>query len=213
VAPEQRWSLTDTDAKQILFIGRIDRLKGADLIIHAFTHLAATRDKLSLVLVGPDQGLRDDTGRVWNYQDYIQQHVPPDLRPRINWLGQQPRHKLDDLRRRSLVTVVASRYENFPYAALEAMATGCPLVAASVGGLSEIVEDNRNGLKFTGGDWQHLASQLQTLSEHPHRAAELGGQAAEDAYSRYRPQAVAQQTLDYYARTLDRCRAAAGGTR
>lgn len=213
VAPQRQWSPDAADARQILFIGRIDRLKGADLVLHAFAHLAAADPKLSLVMVGPDRGLMDDDGRTWICDDYLRQHVPPAVRPRINWLGQQPRDRLDDLRRRALVTVVASRYENFPYAALEAMAAGCPLVVADVGGLSEIVEDDRNGLRFTAGDWRHLAARLHTMIEHPPLAAELGRQAARDAFDRYRPQVVARLTLDYYARTLQRARtvAATGG--
>ncbi len=203
IEPAQRWSLNHADAKRILFIGRIDRLKGADLVIRAFANLAAADPQFTLVLVGPDRGLTDDDGRTWSYEEYLRRHVPADVRPRINWLGQQPRDQLDELRRRSLVTVVASRYENFPYTALEAMAMGCPLVTASVGGLSEIIQDNRNGLAFTAGDEQHLAAQLRVLLEHPARTAELGRQAAADAFQRYRPEAVARQTLDYYAKTIE----------
>jgi glycosyltransferase involved in cell wall biosynthesis len=58
------------------------------------------------------------------------------------------------------VTVVPSKFEPFGIVALEAMAARCPLVAASTGGLSEIVDDGGTGLKVPAGDSPALAGAI-----------------------------------------------------
>lgn len=202
----QQWTLDQADRNRILFIGRFDRHKGGDLVIRAFVELAASHPTAQLVFVGPDKGLVDDQGRRWSFETYLDAHVPPAVRPRIDWRGRLPHTQLDDLRRGAMVTVVASRYENFPYAALEAMALGCPMIATRVGGLAEIIEDGRNGLQFEPGDAARLARQMDIMLEHPQQAATLGAQAARDCAARYHPRTIAVQTLDYYHRAIERMR-------
>ncbi len=206
IEPPRRWSLDAADRRRILFIGRFDRHKGGDLVIRAFVELAAWHPDAQLVFVGLDKGLVDDQGRRWSFEAYMDAHVPPAVRPRIDWRGRLPHTELDDLRRGALVTVVASRYENFPYAALEAMALGCPMIATRVGGLAEIIEDGRNGLQFEPGDAARLARQMHIMLEHPQQAATLGAQAACDCAARYHPRTIAEQTLDYYRGAIERIR-------
>ncbi len=110
------------------------------------------------------------------------------------------------LRRNSLMTMVSSRYETFPMTALEAMAMGCPLVVSEAGGLGEIIQDGRNGLLCRAGDAKALAEKtLRLLKDHA-LAARIARQAAVDCQTRYNPEWVARQSLDFYRRVLDRSR-------
>ena len=90
--------------------------------------------------------------------------------------------------------------------ALEAMATGCPVIASDVGGLTELIDHGRNGLLCHPGDDADLAEKLrQLLSDHA-LAARLGQQAAHDAAERFRPTVIAHQTAEFYQHVLRRWR-------
>ena len=78
-------------------------------------------------------------------------------------LGGQPFASLAPLRRKAAVCVVCSRYENLPLAVLETMALGCPLVAARVGGIPEVIDGHANGLLHCAGSSDDLAAQIISL--------------------------------------------------
>lgn len=70
------------------------------------------------------------------------------------------------------VLVVPSQwYENTPFVALEALAAGVPVLAADLGGLAEIVDDERNGERFVHDDVDDLARRILRLRDEPHRLA------------------------------------------
>ncbi|PSB33414.1 hypothetical protein C7B82_04515 [Stenomitos frigidus ULC18] len=208
---EQRWQPQHCDPNVIGFIGRFDRHKGGDLIIDAFAEVLQDFPNTRLIFAGPDRGFRDDNGRKWQLEEYVRDRLPGALETgQIEWLGQQPPAVLTDLRRRAQITVVASRYDNFPYTALEALSLGCPIVAARAGGIPEIVTDEVSGLLFQSGDAADLAIQLRRLLQDPGWAAQLGHQAAESCAERFSPTVVAQQSIDFYRETLARWSSSSG---
>ncbi|MBV8130161.1 MAG: glycosyltransferase family 4 protein, partial [Planctomycetaceae bacterium] len=85
---------------------------------------------------------------------------------------------------KALVSVVCSRYENLPLAVLETMALGCPLVAARVGGIPEVLDGHANRLLHCAGNSDNLAAQIIALLNDPERSAQLGIQAAIDSEQR-----------------------------
>jgi len=79
----------------------------------------------------------------------------------LGWIGDDVLHSLYRI---ADLTVVPSLYEPFGLVALEAMASGCPCIVADTGGLREIVPaDDRVGLRFNGGDPEHLATMVERL--------------------------------------------------
>lgn len=194
VSVGDRWALNDCAPERILFIGRFDRLKGGDLVIDAFTRVLRSAPEARLVFAGPDRGLPTPDGRIEHLEAYIRGRVPDALESgRITLLGTRPFAELADLRRRSLVTVVPSRYENHPGTVIEAMTLGCPVVAAAVGGIPELIQHDTNGLLHRGEDAEDLAGKILELLRNPRRAARLGEQAARDAERRHHPELVAAQ--------------------
>jgi glycosyltransferase involved in cell wall biosynthesis len=119
-------------------------------------------------------------------------------------LGQQPFSALASLRRKAMVTIICSRYENAPRALIEAMAMGCPIVAARVGGIPEILEDQRDGLLHRSEDQGDLAAQIIALLRCPSRGAELGSNAAMTCLRRFHPEIIARQTIEFYRRLIQR---------
>jgi glycosyltransferase involved in cell wall biosynthesis len=123
------------------------------------------------------------------------------VRERFTWLNIQTHEQIAKLRQVAGVTIVASRYETFGIAAVEAMAAGSPLVSTDAGGLAEIVNDGVNALVVRAGDADDLAGKVLLLLEHRDRAAALGARAVLDA-ERFHPDVIAAQSADLYRRTV-----------
>jgi glycosyltransferase involved in cell wall biosynthesis len=201
------WNLNDADPKRILFVGRFDRHKGGDLIIDAFGRVLAQVPDARLWFVGPDRGYIDANGRTWHIEEYLRDRLPGALElKQVEWLGAQPFSALASLRRKALVSVVCSRYENVPFVVLETIALGCPLVAARVGGIPEVLDGHTNGLLHRASDSEDLAVQIITLLNDPERAAQLGKQAAIDSQQRFSLEFVAERTLNCYGKAIERTR-------
>lgn len=105
-----------------------------------------------------------------------------------------------------MVSVVCSRYETFSFVALETIALGCPLIAARVGGIPEIIDGHTNGLLHRACDPDDLAAQIVALLNDPQRAAQLGRQAAIDSSQRFSHELVAERALNCYGKAVERTR-------
>jgi glycosyltransferase involved in cell wall biosynthesis len=204
-AGTERWELANCDPNLILFIGRFDRLKGGDLLVEAFAQVVQRIPQARLWIVGPDRGLDDDQRRRWSVTDYLKDRIPHAVASgQVEWMGQLPQSALPALRRRALVTVVCSRYETFPGTVLEAISIGCPVIATQVGGIPEIIHDGVNGLLCQPDNAEDLADKLCALLSDCSLAARLGRQASSDCEWRYHPSILAEKTLSYYRRVIDR---------
>ena len=99
----------------------------------------------------------------------------------LGWIGDDVLHSLYRI---ADLTVVPSIYEPFGLVALEAMASGCPCIVADTGGLREIVpSDERVGLRFNGGDPEHLAVMVERLLTDEELRDRLVAEASEHVLS------------------------------
>ena len=202
VATENRWELQACDRNRIVFVGRFDRHKGGDTMIDAFAHIVQQYPEARLDFIGPDRGYIDDNGRTWQFDDYLWEKLQGADRAKVTYHGFVPLGQAAEMRKRALVTVAPSRYETFGIAAAEAMMAGCPLVACDGGALTELVQDDRNGLMAPAGNAAAVGAQVLSLLRRHDRAAQLGEQAAKDTAQRYAPAVVARLTLEFYRRVL-----------
>ena len=102
-----------------------------------------------------------------------------------------------------VVVVPSTRPDPFPNSALEAAAAGLPVVAASHGGLTEIVRDGETGLLVPPGDPAALARALRSLADDPERRVRMGELAAADATERFDPERMLAETHAVYERVLE----------
>ena len=139
-------------SRRIVHVGRFERLKGSDVVLDAFAALAPRFPDVELAIVGPDLGMLRADGSLATFDEFLQARgYPAAVTARIRFHGALPTAEVAALRRTAAVTVVASRYENFPMTVLEAMADGCPLVATAVGGIPEMARDGwKVGSKIPG---------------------------------------------------------------
>jgi len=196
------WDANHCDKNAILFVGRFDEVKGADIVLKAFKLLLARHGNLKLVFVGPDNGLPGDHGVTLSMGPYLDQLFDTSQKAAINYLGRRSPSEIEKLRCEAFVTVVASRWENQPYTLLEAMLQGCPVVASNSGGIAEIVEDGKTGKLFECANEVALADALGVLIDHPQLAANMGKLARQYVLERHSSAAMTDATLLAYQHAL-----------
>jgi D-inositol-3-phosphate glycosyltransferase len=167
-----RWALGLDGGPVLLFVGRIQPLKGADVAVQALA--ALDRPDATLVLVGGASGADGD--------DYVEAvHGLVDelgLHGQVRWVAPQPHHLLSSYYRAADVVLVPSRSESFGLVALEAAACGTPVVASGVGGLLTLVDHGRTGFLVQGRDPAVFAAYTAELIENDRLAWEFGVSAA-----------------------------------
>ena len=207
VAPtsaENLWKGGEQRVPTVLYVGRFDRLKGADVLLKAFRIVGLQNKDALLVFVGPDHGLFED-GVKYNISEYLEKSIPElDIRRRVSYLNKRSSAEIGRLRISATVCVVASRYENFPLSLLEAMSAGCPVVATAVGGITEIVDHEVNGFLVEGGSPESMATGILRIMDDAAFREGLSVRAIERCSKEYHPESVARQLHAHYTRVLSR---------
>lgn len=205
-AESQQWHLDRCDRKTLLFVGRFDLRKGGDLVLEAFHRLLQRRPDLKLVFAGPDRGVPDASGVTVHIDDYIRKLFSEAERAQVKYLGQTPVSQIPALRQQAMVTLVASRWDNQPNTALEAMMQSCPVVAIDAGGMAEIVQHGQTGLLARHGDLDDFCRQIEAMLDDPAAAAELGRRGREAIMQRHDVKKLVDDTLSVYRRAIDKVR-------
>jgi glycosyltransferase involved in cell wall biosynthesis len=196
------WSLDRCDRDSILFVGRFDSVKGADLVLSAFRSALKSRPSLKLVFVGPDVGLSAAGGPKLQFDAYRDSIFEPSLRSRVEYRGRMANRDISKLRVQAMMTVIASRMESQCYALLEAMLQGCPVVSTDAGGLPESVVNGVTGRLARSGDAEALAAQMLAMGADPEAAAGMGRAARRYVLDRHAPAQVATASLALYERVI-----------
>jgi glycosyltransferase involved in cell wall biosynthesis len=196
------WTASSHDKNQLLFVGRFDRIKGADVVLKAFALLVQTKPQLRLMFVGPDSGFVDDDGVKWSALDYAKHLFSPADLQKISFLGKQPPSAIEKLRAQSALVIIASRWENQSYTTLEAMLQKCPVVASSSGGTAELISDGQSGRLFENKNPESLANEILEVLQSPADAAILGANARRYVQEKHAPSLVADATLIAYANAI-----------
>ena len=192
------WDLDRCDRQTLLFVGRFDRLKGADVVLKAFANLLRRNPDLRLVFVGPDIGM-DWESRPWvHFEELAGLLLDANARQRVEFKGKLSPPEIYALHTHAFVTLIASRFENQSYTALEAMLQGCPVVSSDGGGQAEIVSHGVTGLLAKAGSADDLGEKIQALLDNPEHAAVLGRNARAQVLERHDPDRVAAQTIEVY---------------
>ncbi len=167
-----RWALGTDDRPLLLFVGRIQPLKGVDVAVGALARLE--RDDARLWIVGGASG-EGGSGEV----DRVRQLISDEgLTDRVRFIPPQPHHLLSTYYRAADVCLVPSRSESFGLVALEAAACGVPVVASAVGGLLTLVEHGRTGYLVESRDPDDYAAWADAILADPVLARRLSVSAA-----------------------------------
>ena len=116
----------------------------------------------------------------------------------VECLGPRRREELPALYRAARVSIVPSAYEGLPYAILEAMQQGTPVVASRVGGHAEVIDDGENGLLAPADDPEALAAGCVALLRDTGRAQRLAAAARETLAQRFDLERCIDEYVHYY---------------
>ncbi len=163
------------DAPWLVFVGRIQPLKGVDVALRALALLADARVRLAVV--GGPSG-PDGQAEVAALHRLARELGIAD---RVEWVAPRPHAALADWYRAADACLVPSRAESFGLVALEAMACGTPVVAADVGGLRSLVDHERTGFLVEGREPLGYAAAIERLLAHPTCSAEMGAAATSES--------------------------------
>jgi len=160
------------DSPVLLFVGRIQPLKGPDVAVRALA--ALNRPEALLLIVGGASGL-EGAGEMRYVQELI---TELGVEGQVRFIEPQPHHILSTYYRAADVVLVPSRSESFGLVALEASACGIPIVASGVGGLLTLVDHGDNGFLVHDRDPQLYAQYIAKILDDPEQAASMGRRGA-----------------------------------
>jgi glycosyltransferase involved in cell wall biosynthesis len=164
--PRQR---TPHETCRLISVGRLETIKGHDILIEAISHLRTQGQRISLTLIG-DGKERDKLER--QVREYGLENV-------VQFLGNLTPDSVIDHLQKSDIFVMPSRDESFGVACIEAMATELPVIASRVGGLPEFIDHGVTGLLFTPEQTEVLAAAIASLVTDPEYRMRLGAKARE----------------------------------
>jgi D-inositol-3-phosphate glycosyltransferase len=180
------------DKPTVLFVGRIQPLKGVSVAAEA---LGRMKNKdARLVIVGGPSG-REGEQELALVKQAIANY---GLEDRVRFEKPVPHHLLSSWYRAADICIVPSRSESFGLVALEAAACGTPVVASSVGGLRTLVDHGKTGFLVAGRDPSVFATYMDQIFSHPMLAAELAMASFERARN-YRWSTTALHLRDLYS--------------
>ena len=174
----------------ILYVGRIEPLKGIDILIRAVPLLECAND-LRVMVVGGNPSGDTEMERLKTIAEEL------GVRDSVTFTGPVPQDRLPTYYSAADIYVLPSHAESFGLAALEAMACGTPVVVSRVGGLKTFVENGKTGYLAPWRCPEAFAQRLDMLLANPDLRNAMGNAAREKALSMSWSH-VADRMLGYY---------------
>jgi D-inositol-3-phosphate glycosyltransferase len=183
--------------RMILFVGRIEPLKGVDTLLEAMSCLQMKESRpVHLAIIGGDpaaspEDMNAEMARLKNLCEVL------GLDQSVVFLGVRDQDKLSYYYSAAEVVVMPSHYESFGMVALEAMACGTPVIASEVGGLGYLVRDGETGFTIPDQEPEALCEKLSWLLNDKELHATMSKRAVEYAQD-YAWEQIAKQIVDVY---------------
>jgi glycogen(starch) synthase len=172
----------------ISYVGRLDPEKGVDRLVEAASRALRKHSRIRIVAAGKgkERPRLEALTRSLGIQD------------RVSFLDYVSGPALEALYRISQLLVCPSLYEPFGIVPLEGMINGIPVIVSDTGGMSEIVEDERSGLKVPPGDAIALEKAILRMIENPEEARRMANEGQERAKRVYSWERVAELVEEIY---------------
>ncbi len=179
------------DEKIILYVGRIEKLKGLDILLNTVAQLEDTTDT-KLLIVGGKLEDDDELNRLKSLT------IELGIEEKVTFIGSVNQGLLPDFYSAADVFVLPSYYESFGLVALEAMACGTPVVVSRVGGLKTFIRNGETGYLIPWRCPEPFAQRIDMLLENP-ALRESMGRAARAKALQMGWSGVANHMLDFYS--------------
>ncbi|MCK4553923.1 glycosyltransferase, partial [Candidatus Parcubacteria bacterium] len=180
--------INEENAILVGIIANLYKTKGLEYLIQATKLIIDAGAKIKIIIIGEGEERK-------NLEDLITQI---NLKNTVLLSG-----RIDnaaELLRGFDIFCCSSVKEGFPYAILEAMQAGLPIVSTNVGGISDMISDRKNGLLAEAKNSQNLAKKIIELINNPELAQKLGAQAKNDVGERFGFDGMIGKTMEMYLR-------------
>lgn len=188
--------------RSILFVGRIEPLKGVDTLLQAMALIQerypTAVENVDVTIIGGDPWANDPDLEMARLQSMREQLGIHDI---VTFIGARDQNELPFYYAAAEMVIMPSHYESFGMVALEAMASGTPVIASEVGGLAFLVRDGENGFHVPSRDPEALAERIYELLTNESCRIRLGENAREYARD-YAWADIAKQILAVYSDLL-----------
>ncbi len=194
VSPAQRQAVRHAlglapNDQVILFVGRLVRAKGVEVLLEALAHLPA-KARAKCLIVGPGP-LRAE----------LEQNLDESLRRSVTFLG--ARSDIPDLLAAADLFVLPSRWEGLPVVVLEAMAARLPIVATRVGGIPDVLQHGVSGCLVPPDDPRSLADGIGALLSSQTARVRQADVAFQVLCARFSPDVTLRRLLGVYGSMLE----------
>jgi glycosyltransferase involved in cell wall biosynthesis len=180
--------------KVVLYVGRLYSRKGLFTLIQSIPFVVKKFKDVKYVISG--KGLKGEVQKLAEHAAKLK------VERNILFTGYFPDAKLPRLYQAADIFAFSTMYENFPFAVLEALSSGLPVVTTDVGGIPELVVDGQNGFLVKPFDAQGLAERILFLLESPRLCAEFGRNGRNTVIEKFAWQDVAHKVMSVYAEVL-----------
>jgi len=174
----------------ILSVGRLYARKGLFTLIDAMPSVVKRVRRVKFVISG--KGQSDEMAKLNAHAERL------GVRDNIIFTGYYPDRKLPKLYQSADVFAFSTFYEHHPFAVLEALATGLPVVTTTVGGIAETIETGKNGLLVNPANSKQFSDSLLYLLEHKAEAVEMGIKARKTIVDQYDWSILVKETMRVY---------------
>jgi D-inositol-3-phosphate glycosyltransferase len=196
----RQWLALEPAQPVLLFVGRLQPLKGIDILLRAAQIVRQQYASLQVIVVGGGVDAQDD------HEAQERQRLQAlsrelGIADQVRFVKAQSQDVLVQYYTAADVFVMPSHYESFGMVVLEAMACGTPVVATNVGGLASTVVHGRTGFLVPEGDWSAFAEAILRLVDSP-ALREACGQAGVQRAQDFTWSRIVTRTLQLYRRLL-----------
>ena len=182
------------DDLTILSVGRLYARKGLFTLIESMPAVVNRFKNAKFIISG--KGQSDEMRKLNAHAEKI------GVKDNLIFTGYYPDKKLPKLYQAADVFAFSTFYEHHPFAVLEALSTGLPVVTTSVGGIPETIESGKNGFLVEPFNPKQFADTILYLLEHPAEAAEMGLLARQTILERFDWRIVVKDVLRVYDEAL-----------
>jgi glycosyltransferase involved in cell wall biosynthesis len=182
------------DDLAIVSVGRLYARKGLFTLIESIPAVVKRFKNAKFIISG--KGQSDETRKLIAHAEKI------GVKNNIVFTGYYPDKKLPKLYQAADVFAFSTFYEHHPFAVLEALSTGLPVVTTSVGGIPETIENGKNGFLVEPFNPTQFADKILYLLEHPAEASEMGILARKTVLERFDWRIVVKDVLKVYDEAL-----------
>ena len=184
----------NSDDLAILSVGRLYARKGLFTLIESMPDVVRRFPRAKFIISG--KGQSNEMRKLVDHATRL------GVNDNIVFTGYFPDSKLPKLYQAADVFAFSTFYENLPFAVLEALSSGLPVVTTNVGGIPEMIESGKNGFLVQPLNARELSDKILYLLEHPDAASEMAFQARKTILERFDWRLIVQKVLKVYDEAL-----------